>query len=64
MRLTRFALPLAGLATLALSGCTSIGARGLELSRTSFNTAIQQTDAEQLLLNIVRQRYSDPVMFL
>jgi hypothetical protein len=65
MRLNnRFALPLAGLATLALSGCTSIGARGLELSRTAFNTAIQQTDAEQLLLNIVRQRYSDPVMFL
>ncbi len=51
-------------AGMALSGCTSIGPRGLELSRTAFNTAIQQTDSEQLLLNIVRQRYNDPVMFL
>lgn len=51
-------------AGLLLSGCVSIGPRGLELSRTEFNAAIQRTDGEQLLLNIVRQRYNDPVMFL
>ena len=51
-------------ASLLLSGCVSIGPRGLELSRTEFNAAIQRTDGEQLLLNIVRQRYNDPVMFL
>jgi len=48
----------------SLAGCTSIGPRGIELSRTDFNVAIQRTDAEQLLLNVVRQRYSDPVLFL
>ena len=47
-----------------LAGCASVGPRGIELSRTDFNVAIQRTDAEQLLLNVVRQRYSDPVMFL
>ena len=51
-------------ASLLLTGCVSIGPRGLELSRTEFNAAIQRTDGEQLLLNIVRQRYNDPVMFL
>jgi hypothetical protein len=50
--------------TALVTGCTSIGPRGLELSRTEFNAAIQKTDSEQLLLNIVRQRYNDPVMFL
>lgn len=50
--------------SLLLAGCVSIGPRGLELSRTEFNSAIQRTDGEQLLLNIVRQRYNDPVMFL
>ncbi len=50
--------------SLVLAGCVSIGPRGLELSRTEFNSAIQRTDGEQLLLNIVRQRYNDPVMFL
>ena len=58
-----------GLAALALvatlvSGCTSIGPVSIEYSRTGFNEAIQRTDAQQLLLNIVRQRYNDPVMFL
>jgi len=45
-------------------GCVSIGPRAIELSRGEFNNSIHQTDGEQLLLNIVRQRYNDPVMFL
>ena len=32
--------------------------------RTQYNVAVQQTEAQQLLLNIVRNRYSDPVLFL
>ncbi len=60
----QFALGAVATVSLALSGCVSIGPRGLELSRTEFNSAIQRTDGEQLLLNIVRQRYNDPVMFL
>lgn len=47
-----------------LAGCTSIGPASIDYSRTGFNEAIQRTDAQQLLLNIVRQRYNDPVMFL
>lgn len=50
--------------TLFVAGCASIGPHGIEMSRTDFNKAIQRTDGEQLLLNIVRQRYNDPVMFL
>ena len=60
----RLGLSAAVTASLFLAGCVSIGPRGLELSRTEFNSAIQRTDGEQLLLNIVRQRYNDPVMFL
>jgi hypothetical protein len=60
----RLALGVMVAASLFLSGCVSMGPRGLELSRTEFNSAIQRTDGEQLLLNIVRQRYNDPVMFL
>jgi len=47
-----------------LTGCKSIGPASIDYSRTGFNEAIQRTDAQQLLLNIVRQRYNDPVMFL
>ncbi|MBM4230689.1 MAG: hypothetical protein FJ184_08045 [Gammaproteobacteria bacterium] len=46
------------------AGCVSIGPRAIELSRGEFNNSIHRTDGEQLLLNIVRQRYNDPVMFL
>jgi hypothetical protein len=34
------------------------------VSRPLYNEAVQQTEAQQLLLNIVRQRYNDPIMFL
>jgi hypothetical protein len=32
--------------------------------RPQYNVAVQQTEAQQLLLNIVRNRYNDPVLFL
>lgn len=47
-----------------LTSCASLGPQDIESRRTEFNEAIQRTDLQQLLLNIVRQRFSDPVMFL
>lgn len=49
---------------LLLAACTPVGPRALSEGRPLYNEAVQQTEAQQLLLNIVRQRYSDPVLFL
>ncbi len=50
--------------TLALAGCAPLGPQSVLTQRPLYNTAVQETDAQQLLLNIVRQRYNDPVSFL
>jgi hypothetical protein len=47
-----------------LASCSSIGPQSLSSTRPLYNEAVQQTDSQQLLLNIVRQRYNDPVLFL
>ncbi len=47
-----------GLAACAFSGCV-FGPNAIRLSRGEYNTAIQQTTNEQLLLNLVRLRYRD-----
>ena len=57
-------LTLLALATVLLAGCAQLGPRALSEGRPLYNVAVQRTEAEQLLLNIVRQRYSDPVLFL
>jgi hypothetical protein len=49
---------------LTLSSCVSLGPTTIRQDRTLYNSAVQQTEAQQLLLNIVRQRYNDPVLFL
>ncbi len=49
---------------LALAGCTPLGPSTINWGRTAYNQSVQETEAQQLLLNIVRQRYNDPVMFL
>ena len=59
---TRLAAAL--LLALLLGGCTQVGPRALTQGRPLYNEAVQRTEAQQLLLNIVRQRYSDPVLFL
>ena len=41
-----------------------MGPQVLETGRPQYNIAVQQTEAQQLLLNIVRQRYNDPILFL
>jgi hypothetical protein len=47
-----------------LGGCTQLGPKVLTSGRPLYNIAVQETEAQQLLLNIVRQRYRDPVLFL
>ena len=51
---------LLGLAATALGhvGC-SIGPRSLERDRLRYNEAVKRTSEEELLLNIVRLRYTD-----
>lgn len=49
---------------LALAGCIQVGPRALSAGRPMYNIALQQTEAQEVLLNIVRQRYNDPLLFL
>ncbi len=47
-----------------VGGCSQLGPKVLTSGRPLYNIAVQETEAQQLLLNIVRQRYRDPVLFL
>src|SRR3954454_7716597 len=49
---------LAAVALLATAGC-SLGPKSIQQTRLPYNEAIKKTSEEQLLLNIVRLRYSD-----
>lgn len=55
----RRALLVTGLAVIFLAGCSSFGPRSLQQSRLEYNETIKSTTEEQLLLNIVRLRYTD-----
>ena len=44
---------------LGLSGCSSLGPQTLDHARLQYNEVIKRTTEEQLLLNIVRLRYTD-----
>lgn len=46
------------------SGCQSTGPGSVTMGRGKFNDAIQQTNGEQLLTNIVRLRYRDSPHFM
>ena len=46
------------------SACVQIGPQVLSTGRPLYNIAVQETESQQLLLNIVRQRYNDPILFL
>ena len=52
-----------GCVLVGVSGC-AIGPRALSGNRPEYNRVIQQTEKEELLLNIVRVRYSEPIKFL
>ena len=47
-----------------LIGCQSVGPSAIRVGRAKYNDAIQQTDKQQMLLNIVRLRYADVPYFL
>ncbi|MCO5171486.1 MAG: hypothetical protein M9894_34730 [Planctomycetes bacterium] len=47
-----------------LAGCNLTGPTALRYGRQEYNLAIQQTQNEQLLLNLVRLRYLDTPQFL
>ncbi len=53
-----FAIALAGV------GCGGIGPSGITTGRPAYNSAIQNTSNEEMLLNIVRLRYRDTPFFL
>jgi hypothetical protein len=57
-------LIIAVLLTTLLGGCAQLGPQVLSSGRPQYNVAVQETESQQILLNIVRQRYRDPVLFL
>ena len=59
MPLRPVALTLALTASLGLAGCAGIGPQSLDDTRLQYNEVIKRTTEEQLLLNIVRLRYTD-----
>ncbi len=48
-----------GMLALLISGCTVVGPSALRQSRLRYNETIKTTSEEEMLLNIVRLRYSD-----
>lgn len=59
--------PMVGLGlllTLTLQGCANFGPGNLQAGRSEYNQAIQHSNDEQMLLNLVRLRYRDAPMFL
>jgi hypothetical protein len=55
---------LALLLALMSTSCTTIGAKKLVSSHTAYNDAVQLTVTREVLSNIVRSRYSDPMQFM
>ncbi|NTV88206.1 MAG: hypothetical protein HGA21_15870, partial [Burkholderiaceae bacterium] len=51
-------------AALLLPGCTYLGPASVKATRIEYNQAIQQTNDQELLLNLVRLRYRDTLYFL
>ncbi len=57
-------LGLACLAGMASGGCSSLGPRTIRGDRFNYNKAGADSSNEQLLLNIVRLRYGEPIYWL
>ena len=49
---------------LATASCSSMGSKKLVSSHTSYNDAVQLTVTREVLANIVRSRYADPMQFM
>jgi len=59
----QFVWGVVGCVLVGVSGC-SIGPSALRGNRPEYNRVIQQTEKEELLLNIVRLRYGEQIKFL
>jgi hypothetical protein len=46
-----------------LTGC-SLGPKALQGNRLDYNVSVQRSNNEELLLNLVRARYAEPLFFL
>jgi len=55
---------LLGLAAAGLGGCAQLGPATLQTERNHYNIAVQRTNDEQLLLNLVRLKYRDTPLFM
>ena len=64
MRSVTLGVPVSVILAAAIAGCSVVGPASVRTGRADYNTAIQQTNAEQLLLNLVRLRYRDVPYFL
>lgn len=53
-----------GVLLAAAPGCTTLGPLTVQLDRFNYNHVLGQSSNEQLLLNIVRLRYGEPVYWL
>jgi hypothetical protein len=49
--------------TTVVAGCNSIGPHSIRANRTDYNLAIQATNDQELLLNLVRSHYRDNMYF-
>ena len=61
---SRRGLILPGLLLLVLAGCAIQGPNAMHASRLGYNEAVQVSDQRELLLNLVRLRYSEAPEFL
>jgi hypothetical protein len=50
-------------ATVLLGGCAAMGPRTIPDQRPAYNAAVQQSNSQELLLNLVRILYRDPLYF-
>jgi hypothetical protein len=58
-----FRLAMVVIFVLIVSGCSSIGPKSIAVDRGAYNMAVQQTNDQELLLNMVRIRYRDTLYF-
>ncbi len=49
---------------LSLTGCANLGPTTLKSERSNYNLAVQRTNDEQLMLNLVRLKYRDTPFFM
>ena len=62
--LNKIYFPLIALIILMSYGCAQYGPNHIKSERSSYNQAIQKTNNEQLILNLVRLKYRDNPLFM